>query len=498
VAIQRTRRTQTADYWLKEFAVKKDDIEQIYEWLLEQNQPRSIDELTIQLISSRCQKEEETLLKRTDQGSIYQPQERFEIGQRVVFPAIDYSAGQVIGVRDGENVRYAPFSVIQVQMDGSDGVIREFAMGFDQDHVLNRHAILAEDAGDRVPAERLHEEYGPHVRDQLVEALAQNDDFVQFGQQWFLRGLVPEVTPFHLNIAEAMIDERGHPLTVSELLKEVGLADSKESIQAYALNSALRRDGRFEETNLSGEPTWYLSALIPEAVRTKPIHLVPMHKAHGGEWLNRELHDFAREIRDEEDDLGLEAPLGGAPGHSVEYILTYPHRREGTIPLNNRGLFMLRERPADRFLVTFIDEQNHQQFRGWMLPGERYAWGLGEWYQQHEIPIGGVVKIQSDDDPFAFHVIFEKGRRRTEWIREAKVINDRLTFSMQRKALVGQCDKYVLLDEGQSSALESLWSGAGTSAPGLFEHITQLFPELAKLSGQGLVHMPRHCILPST
>jgi hypothetical protein len=488
VVVQQKRRTQSAEYWLDELAVHKDDILHLYEWLLEENEPRTIDQLSLRLIEHRSEREEQALLKQSDKGAIYQPQEQFEVGQHVVFPALDYAVGEVVGLREGNNSRYGPFSVIQVQMEsGSDGV-REFAADFVLDHPLNRSAILLDDSDDILSSAKLYELYGHNIAEQLHDALLQSEDFVRFRGKWFLRGLMPEVTTFHLNIAEATIDVRGQPLTVSQLLEEVDLPVPEPTLRTYALSYALSQDPRFAETSLDGEPTWYLSALIPDAVSAKPARLVPVHTARGGEWLNRELRDFVEEIQDEADELDHIPVSASGDVDSVRFFLNYPHRREGTLPLTAQALGLLVERPSERFIVTFVDSFDNDEMPGWMIPGERYAWGLGEWYQRHGIPIGGEVELRRGDDPFRFFVSYQKGKRRSEWIKMAAVVNGHLTFSMQRKAHVCRYDKHLLMDAGSSSALDPLWVSAGVKTQSLFEHLTEVFPELAKLSGQGLVH----------
>ncbi len=488
MVVQKKRRTQTAEYWLEEFIADREDLLYLYEWLLEQGEPRTIVELSVKVIERRKEREEETLLKQTDRGMIYQPREQYEVGQHVVFPVLEYAVGEVLAIREGDNTRYGPFSVMQVQMEDDDHSLREFAVQFTLDHPLNRSAILIEDSEDLLSAEQLYDQYGSNISERLQDALLQSEDFVCFRESWLLRGLLPEVTPFHLNIAEAMIDVRGRPLTVSQLLHEVQLSGEKASLQAYALGHAMSQDPRFTETSLAGEPTWYLSALIPAGVTEKPSRLVPMYSARGGEWLNRELREVAAEIQDEADELETAAPPLPASVDSLTFFLTYPHLREGTLPLTRQARGLLQELPAERFLVTFVDQDSKEEMPGWMMPDERYAWGLGEWYQRHGIPIGGLVTLGRGQDPYTFLISYEKGRRRSEWVREARSFNGQLTFSMQRKAYDCRYDKHLLMDVASLEAIDQLWSSPGEETQSLFELLTKVFPELAKLSGQGMVH----------
>ena len=485
MAFQQKRRTQTTEYWVDEFAVHKEDTEYLYEWLVEENEPRTLEQLGIKLVERRCQREEQVLAKG-GKGAIYLPQDKYEVGQRIVFPVLDYTAGQVLAVRPGNNPRYGPFSVIQVQLE-NEGTPREFATEFTLDHPLQRSVAQFEQSEGLLSPPQLYERYGEHVHGRLMEALLHNEDFVHLDDRWFLRGLLPEVTPFHLNIAEAMIDEHGKPLTVAQLSEEVELAaDSRASSRTYALGHALSQDPRFAKTGSGDEATWYLNNLIPSGVVKKPVRLAPMYKARGGELLNRELHDFAVELGDEVDQLATAVIPGSVS--SVQVYLTYPHRREGTLPLTARALSLLAEGPHERFMVAFVDQRNKEKMDGWMMPAEGYAWGLGDWYQRHNLPVGSVIELRRGDEPSTFFIVYEEGKRKAEWIREAKVFNGRLTFSMQRKAYTCRYDKHLLIDEGAVEELDRLWFSPSGPPPSLFDYLTEIFPELAKLSGQGLVH----------
>jgi len=511
VSFQRQRRTQTAEYWRDEFSMEKEDVERIYDWLVEEGEPRSTEEISQKAIEYRCQKEE-MALSRQRGGQIYLPQDSYKVGQRVVFPALDYAIGEVLSIRVGNNPRYGAFEVIQVKLDGQEQP-REFAAKFGPDHPLRRSVPSLEEGEGSLSPRQLNAEYGASVRERIAAALSKNDEFVCLGDHWFLQGLLPEVPPFQLNIAEAIIDERRQPVALAELyekssqvLDETGLTSTgKDSIRSYALAHALSQDPRFVEISSAGTSAWYLSNAVPEAVRHKPPRLVPVYMTRKGAWLNRELRDFAIEILDEADELPGTQPAALGSLESIQVVLTYPHRREGTLPLSKRALGLLAEKPpADRFMVTFIDQSSNEDMQGWMIPDQGYAWGLGEWYRRHELPIGSIIEVRRGDAPFTFLVTCEDRKRKSDWIREAKVVGGRLMFGMQRKAYTCRYDKHVLIDEGNVGELDSLWvdssapsadaapsalrQAGANSVEDLFEYLTRLFPELAKLSGQGLVH----------
>lgn len=487
MSFQQKRRTQTEEYWHSEFEVHREDVEHLYEWLVEEGEPRPLDALVLKVMERRIQREELALAKG-GKGAVYQPQDKFEVGQKLVFPAFDYAAGQVLAVRQGDNPRYGMFSVIQVLLEKETSP-REFAAELIPDHVLKKSVAQFEEIEGVLPAKQVYELYGQVVHPRVEQALQENEDFVQFDGQWFLKGLLPEVTQFHLNLAEALIDERHSPLTVAQMLDEVGVpAAAKAQSRAYALGLAMSKDPRFAKTGTGEEATWFLGSLIPAGVRDTPRRLEVSFRARGGEWLSRELLDFVSEVGDQADELPSTPVVPPGSVNSVTFFLSYPHRREGTVPMTARGLSMVDRQPGERFMITFIDKRTGERMSGWVMQTGGYAWGLGDWYRQHALPIGSLIELSRGEDGQSLRVGFEEGKRRSEWVREARIVGGRLTFNMQRKAYACRYDKHQLLEEGNVEDLDKLWQNPGGPSSALFDHLVELFPELAKLSGQGLVN----------
>ncbi len=107
----------------------------------------------------------------------------------------------------------------------------------------------------------------PFVERKLVEALKEQDSFICYKDQWFLRDMLAKVHMGHLNIVEALIDVKGAPLPTADLLPELGLpAEIPSDIQILSLNCALEDDERFDNVGDSGRDIWYLRRLTPEPV----------------------------------------------------------------------------------------------------------------------------------------------------------------------------------------------------------------------------------------
>lgn len=244
---------ETEEFWREEFEITEEDLEYLYAYFLDTGIPHSTEELVRLIIQRRVEQAEQTRQTRLAvEGTIYQPRESYEVGQRLVFPALGPNVvGEVIGIRPGENPKYGEFKVIQVAIEG-DGV-REFAAEFSLPHVLN-----AEEKP--IDVEQLYRDYGDLVRDALLSVLNEHPEYVRYGDQWLLKGLLAEVHVGHLNIAEAMIVIAGEALPTERFLEEVELPeDIPFETQLFSLNLALSKDKRFTNVGAISKPLWALA-----------------------------------------------------------------------------------------------------------------------------------------------------------------------------------------------------------------------------------------------
>ena len=112
------RATQTPEYWGSAFSVSEEDLEHLLNLFFDDELPRTDDELALALVRRRCQREESAVSRELAKGALYQPKNVYEAGQRLVFPALDYVVGNIVGVRDGHNPEYGPFQVMLVMFLG--------------------------------------------------------------------------------------------------------------------------------------------------------------------------------------------------------------------------------------------------------------------------------------------------------------------------------------------------------------------------------------------
>jgi len=407
------RKTQDPAYWSDEFSVSPDDLQYLSSLFIEDELPRSAEELGRAVVLYRCQLEEALVQRALSSGTLYQPKASYQIGEQVVFPALGYVTGEVVGIRPGMNPEYGDFRVIEVAF--KDGDRKEFASELMIDHSLNVDATadVLSDTQLR-SAEELAEVYGAQVAKLLVSHLEADPDFVQLAGKWFRRDLLVEVHIGHLNLAEAVLDMAGGgPLPTEDLIETVDLPQEvNQQLRVFSLNYALQEDKRFDEVGPAGEVLWYLRALEPDNVKSVPRYLRPNLVTYDPQLLTSEMVTLERVLDDEWSSLSVASE---ATEHVV-VTLPYPHWRAGTLPFSSRlsGLFPTGRTQRIRF--TLIDGETGTEMPGWVVREARYIYGLEEWYRENNVPIGSYLELERGPDPGSVVIRRASGRSRREWI----------------------------------------------------------------------------------
>jgi hypothetical protein len=479
------RETQTLAYW-QEFAIDDRDLDYLYGLFLEDERPRTSDDLTLSLIRTRCEEEEALIKRELARGALFQPEKSYEVGEQVVFPVFGYALGSVVGVRPGYNPKYSDFEVIQVRFEGEE-TAREFASKFNYPHKLNREeGELLEVEGLASPVE-LYEQHGSDVQRKLLERLWLSDDFVSFRDEWLLKGLLAEIHEGHLNIAEAMLDVKGTPLPAQELLPELDLpAEIAPAAQVFSLNYALAQDGRFDDVGNDGQSLWFLRRLEPAEIVHLPPRLRYSPVLYDRASLSEELLRWEMEIDDEITELAVPSPEEEIS--SVTIVLNYPHRRVGTIPLTSKTEGLFPKGDTERMMIILVDGRTGKRMLGWVVRQHKYVYGLKEWYDRNDIPVGAYIELERTDDPLSIVVDYLPRRKKREWIRVAKVEGGKLSFIMQMRAIGCEYDELMVLGEDDPAKIQALWMRSEENGKSVSEMIRQVFPELAKLNPQGTVH----------
>jgi hypothetical protein len=123
-----------SDYW-ENFEIQEKDLDDLYNHLLEIEEPLTPLELARAVIEERIRVEKKALESQQQaEGTVYVPKDHYQPGQTLLFPALDWKKGKVTGVRQGNNPEVGAFDVIEVQINGEK---REFASGIGE-HRLNQ------------------------------------------------------------------------------------------------------------------------------------------------------------------------------------------------------------------------------------------------------------------------------------------------------------------------------------------------------------------------
>lgn len=472
------------EYW-ENFELSANDLEFIYNHLLELEAPQSTSEMAAALVSERIRQEKHNFeQKRISSGDIYQPKQSYEIGQSLTFPAFDWQPGQVVEARPGKNPELGEFQVIRVMFAGGEG--RNFASQLEE-HVLNQPLEMAADDLTCTPGWVI-ENFDEILVEVLEQDLKSNPDFVQIAGNWFPRALLVDVTEGQLNLVEAVLDmASGGPLPTLALMEQIGLSTSGDiKLLEFSFDLALQEDPRFDEVGSAGEIQWFLHRLEPAEVLDPPIYLRYPGTDYDRTALTKQMVALEKQL---DDEL---SPISEKYGqlNDVEITLIYPHVRAGTLPLSARlrHLFPTAyEAPRIRFML--VDGNSGEKFPGWVVREKRYVFGLKPWYVAHGVMPGSIVKVRRGKLPGEVIIKVEGKRASREWIRTVLVGSDGgIVYAMLKQLVSTTFDERMAIVVPDSAAVDQNWSKNQKEQPALEQIVAMTVRELAKLNPQSHVH----------
>lgn len=472
------------DYW-ETLIIQDEDLDFLYNHLLETETPLNSQELTSVLVQERIVREKNALKNmRSSQGAIYLPKNHYEVGQKITFPSNNWQVGIVKSIRAGSHPELAPFKVIEVQFSGEG--IKEFASELEE-HLLNDPIEVKLD-DPLLNTDYVMKAFGDGLSQSLEEKLEKNSDLVRIAGRWFPRALLVDVSEGHLNLAEAVLDMAGGgPLTTLSLLEQIELpTDVNPKLTEFSMNLALQEDGRFDEVGPSGEVYWFLRRLEPDAVQNTPPYLRYNVSSYNQEEALPMLSLFESQVTDELEQNSLT----NFPVDQITLCLIFPHWRAGTLPLSPRleALFPTAyESPRIQF--KFIDGDSGKVFPGWVVRPSRYVFGLREWYTSMGVIPGSLIHIRRGKNPGEVIVSLERKKTSREWIRTALVGTDGgIVFAMLKQIINCSYDERMAMMISDLSLLDKIWEPGGRGKQNLTQVIINMMRELAKLNPQGHVH----------
>ena len=471
------------DYW-ENFQLQTEDIEFLYNYLLETETPLTSKELLGVLVADRILREKQAIeQRRSAGGEIYVPKDTYKVKQTLIFPSLGWVRGQVVSTRAGKNPELSDFRVLTVEFEG--GGRREFAYGLAEHNLNNAQSLTHEESF--LSTEEILFRYGKFLADKLETGLSSNDEFIVIAGRWFPRALLVDVNIGHLNLADALLDmEGGGPLPTNKLMEAVELSSSiNPKLVEFSLDYALWRDGRFDEVGPAGKILWHLKRLEPAEVLYTPDHLQYFEISYEYSSLTPEMLALEEELDDELSQLE-DRP----DSNEVQFHLIYPHWRSGTLPLSARlrPLFPTAYRaPRIRFILT--DGETGNKFPGWVVREGKYVYGLREFYEQKGVFPGSLLTIRRSANPG--EVIIEAHTRRSarEWVRTVLVGADGgIVLAMLKQIVASNFDDRMAIVVPDQTTLDGVWKKIRTERVPFERTVVDFLRELAKLNPQGHVH----------
>jgi hypothetical protein len=474
-----------ADYW-QNFTITQSDLELVNIYLFEKETPLSVTDLTGVLVEARLRSEREIQAKKQKGGGdIYLPQGEYETGRKLIFPALGYISGEVIGARPGANPDLGAFDVLEVAF--ADGGSKLFAAKL-ADHKLNNPP--EEKPGEDADPQMIAAAFGADIEKRLLAALNNDPNLVRIAGRFFPQALLVDINQGQLNLAEAVLEVAGgEPMTTRTVAQQIELphTDNPQLIE-FSLNYALQEDpeGRFDEVGPAGQVLWILKRQEPEEVQNPPGPLRYTAIEHDRSVLNKQMLDLEAEL-DDELSPGARAP---SSANEVTISLTYPHWRAGTLPISNRvsGLFPTAyESPRVRF--TLVDAKSGEKIPAWVVRAQGYVYGLKSWFKKQNLIPGALIVVRRSKNPGEV-IIEAKIRRATkDWVRTVMAGSDGgLVYAVLRQEVSCEFNERMALIVPNVDAIDAAFDKMAKSRTPLEKLVGDTLRELSKLTPQGHVH----------
>src|SRR5512139_1306467 len=472
----------TQEYWTN-LQLHPQDVEFLLNYLFEHETPLTAHELVSVFMEEHVRAQRLAKQRQREAGGrTYLPRESYQVGEDVLFPALDWQHGRVTAVRAGVNPEIGTFDVLTIDLDG--GTEKLFASNLPS-HFLNDQPVTVQET--EFDLEELKRAYGPMIEKKIEQAFQADDGIVRIAGRWFPRALLVDVNVGHLNLAEAVLDMAGgEPLPTSALLQDVALPEGvNPKLAEFSLNLALQEDERFDEVGPAGQVLWCLRRLEPQEVREVPLYLEYVPIDYDPDDLTDQMLDLEAHIDDELSDTGLQPQK---ELREVTISLIFPHLRTGTLPLSPRvrSLFPTAyETPRVRF--TLVDGRTKKRMPGWVVREYGYVYGLRDWYKANELMPGSLVTIRRGDNPGEVVIDAKTYRATKDWVRTVIVGADGgLVFAMLKQPISAEFNDRMAFAIPNMSAVDQLWL-QNNRRP--FEKlVADMIREMSKLTPQGHVH----------
>jgi len=483
----------TEEYW-RSFVLSDEEIEHLHDLIVEEGIPQTTAFLVYEVVERRCQAEAKAARAEIVPQRVvpYDPRETFRKGQRLLFRRLGIAC--VTETWSQYDPNFGEYLSMRVRKEDTDrtrvfmaGVKRGFE-DYEPAEVEESEGWGLGEAAPYVAPGEVVEQFGNYVREELTNRLGPDERFVNFGEEWFLADLLERVSMQELTLVEKRIREAGEPLKLAALVDVPDEPQTDEDfVRRFSCDYALAEDGRFDNVGTVDAPLWFLLALEPPEVVSKPECLAIPAVAYTREYvyIHKDLEKVARGLDDEGEEKEPPPIEFIQTREPVRFVLNFAHLTAGSVPLTNR-IRQVFPRPAGpRSRVILVDARSETRLAGWVKHDDRYAWGLKEWYGAYGIRAGNYVILQATETPTEIRVDFDElSQPRVERVRVATRGKDgSWRFEWQEREVRYKHDPLMFIAETRFEEMESLEWEAGIVGKPIFEVMCDLFPALAESEG---------------
>lgn len=468
--------------------IDENDLDLIYNQLLEKEIPMTPLQLAETVIGSRIKNYKKDAAEDSDSESrYYRPCKTYSVGDEIEFPLNDGAKGIVDSVRAGINPALGNFSVISVKLE--DGSQKEFASDLSA-HKLNQYDY--DNPDPKLTDEKyVFRKFGRQIGKKIAAILSANEDLVRIGSFWFPQALLTEVNPGYLNLAEAVLEmEEGRPLTTEEILEQIDYPmDSNSELTVFSFNYAMQRDKRFAEVGPSWTILWTLKEMQPEDVRRIPMTLKSSEILNSVDCNDIDFDPAANgNIQDELEENQLVEPLETVDCFRV--CVSYPHWKAGTLPLigSLQSIFPTANE-TDNVIFTFRDPKHAETFPGWVIISKNYVCGLKQWYRINGIIPGSMFNVKRTENPGIIEVELIPPRASKDWIRTFNLDpKNHFSFVTNQHKVTTLFDERMAIYVENNPQLDTFWEANNRKESNIGKQIELVFRELANDNPQGIIH----------
>jgi hypothetical protein len=479
--------TKTMETYWNNIKFTGDDLEYLYNYLLEKEEPLTTLDLANALIVERLNKIKSEAKEQNSVQKKYLPKDSYQINDHVLFSKENEQIATVVGIRQGMSLDQQTFQVMEVEYPNK--LKKEYVMEYET-HPLNDMGVSTSDNDDL--EKEIFELYGKQIAEIIDEAMDSNEEIVCIGGKSFPQALLVDINAGYLNLSEALLEmEEGGPLSTAEILKNIEFPfEDNSTLTEFSMDYALQEDPRFDEVGPAGETLWFLQSFEPDSVKNIPVYLKPNHFDFDKQDIANESNILQKSIFDEWEWEFDEPDQDNTDDITIHLI--FPHLHAGTLPLSYRlRSFFPIAFESENVLFTFVDELTKEKFPGWVIFKPRYVFGLQHFYSKYNLIPGSIIRLKKSQVPGEIIISLDSNRTTRDWLRTANVNADGfITFNMLKQVVPSEIDERMAIALPDSlDGIETYWSNPHKTKHNFEKFVLSIMKELSKLNPQGHVHL---------